>query len=120
YNFRDQPNFANGVASPVPDEPDADTLRRSREYLSLITAPDVQITKSGPATILPGQTVTWTTDVRNVGRGPALAVVLTDTSPGSAPVVSDLGLMVVGRVVTTTSKFTVAADACPPALVGKM
>ena len=117
YNFRDQPNFANGVASPVPDEPDADTLRRSREYLSLITAPDVQITKSGPATILPGQTVTWTTDVRNVGRGPALAVVLTDTSPGSAPVVSDLGLMVVGRVVTTTSKFTVAADACPTDLV---
>lgn len=117
YAFRNLPNFANGVASPVRDEPDPDTIRRAREYLSRVAGPDVKLTKSGPATILPGETVTWTTDLRNVGNGPALDVVLTDTAPGGSVLVYDLGIQVAGSAVTRTTQYSVPADACPMDLV---
>jgi uncharacterized repeat protein (TIGR01451 family) len=66
---------------------------------------------------LPGETVTWTTDLRNVGNGPALDVVLTDTAPGGSVLVYDLGIQVAGSAVTRTTQYSVPADACPMDLV---
>ncbi len=83
-----------------------------------MAGPDIKLTKSGPATILPGQTVTWTTDLRNVGNGPALDVVLTDTAPGPSVLVVDLGIQVVGSIVTRTTQYSVPANTCPMDLVG--
>ncbi len=142
YEFRTLPNFADGVASPVANEADPDTLREARKYLSLIVGPQVNFSKSGPATILPGQTVTWTrrsrslarsrsaatilpgqtvtwtTVIRNVGRGPALDMVLTETPPGGpAEILPSLDIVVVGEEVTQTTQYTVPGDACPVDLV---
>jgi len=119
YAFSDLPNFANGVASPVADEPDPDTLRRARETLTVVAGPNITLTKSGPPTILPGQTVTWTTNLSNPGNGPALEVILTDTAPGGAFFIQDLGTQVAGSAFTRTTQHSVPADACPMDLVSE-
>ena len=118
FDFRHLANFAPGVSSPVADEPDPDSIRAARQYLSLVTAPDLALTISGPATILPGQTVTWTTSLRNVGRGPALQVLLTETPPAGGPLPPlDLDTMVAGEEATKDTQYSVPADACPMDLV---
>ena len=51
---------------------------------------------TGPATVLPGQTITYAINVSNSGRGPALLTALTDTLPNGTGVSFSLGAVVVG------------------------
>ncbi|HYA46911.1 MAG TPA: hypothetical protein VEF92_05110 [Burkholderiales bacterium] len=119
FGFRDHPSFSDGVASPVKNEADPDAIRLAREYLAQVAGPDMKLTKSGPATILPGQTVTWTTELGNPGNGPALLVVLTDTAPGAAPFVQNLGTQAAGAAFTRSAQYRVPAGACPMDLVSE-
>jgi uncharacterized repeat protein (TIGR01451 family) len=102
-----------GGSLPIEDEADPETIRKSREFMGALLAPGVVVDKSGPATARPGELLTYTTQIRNQGRGPALQAVLTDTKPNGAVLVEDLGAVVVGSVVTRTSNFTVPLNACP-------
>jgi uncharacterized repeat protein (TIGR01451 family) len=54
-------------------------------------AADVRITKLGPATILPGDTIVYTTTVFNDGPSTALNVVVTDPTPAGLTFVSNSG-----------------------------
>jgi uncharacterized repeat protein (TIGR01451 family) len=118
FEFLHLANFQPGVSSPGTDEADSDMIRAARQYLSLVTAPDLAFAISGPATILPGQTVTWTTSLRNVGRGPALKVFLTETPPVGGPLAPlDLDTVVAGEEATKDTVYSVPADACPMDLV---
>ncbi len=109
-------------SSPVEDEPDPETIRESREYLGNLLAPGVVVIKTGPATAVPGDLLTYTVEisneVSNEGRGPALQVVLTDNAPDGSSQVSDLGAVVLGELVTRTSNFTVPLNACPGDFTG--
>lgn len=113
YRFVGFANFASGVSSPPIGEADPETIRRAREFLSTSAAPLVEVKKTGPSTILPGQTITWTIEVRNEGRGPALDTGLLDTLPTSSQVAFDLKTLTVGAVVSKTVQYQVPADACP-------
>lgn len=83
---------------PVTDEADPETIRQSREFMATLLAPGVVVEKTGPATALPGELLTYTTDILNQGRGPALNVALTDTGPDGNKQQDDLGAVVVGGV----------------------
>jgi uncharacterized repeat protein (TIGR01451 family) len=102
-----------GGSLPVEDEADPETIRQSREFMSALLAPGVVVDKSGPTTAQPGDVLTYTTQIRNQGYGPALQVVLTDTRPDGGAQVEDLNAVVVGGIVTRTSNFTVPLTACP-------
>ena len=98
---------------PVEDEADAEMIRESREFMAAMAAPGVVVDKTGPSTAKPGDLLTYTTQIRNQGRGPALQAVLTDTRPDGGTQIEDLNAVVVGGLVTRTSNFTVPLDACP-------
>jgi uncharacterized repeat protein (TIGR01451 family) len=76
-------------------------------------APNIVVTKTGPATALPGDTLNYSVEVTNEGSGPALEAVLTDTNPDDTSQDTSLGAIVVGDTKTQNSSFTVPADACP-------
>ncbi len=98
---------------PVENEADPETIQESRDFMGSLLAPGVVIDKTGPATAKPGDLLTYTTQVRNQGNGPALQVMFTDTRPDGVTQGEDLGAVVVGGLVTRTSKFTVPLTACP-------
>jgi uncharacterized repeat protein (TIGR01451 family) len=103
---------------PVEDEADPETIRQSRQFMATMAAPGVVVDKSGPATAKPGDLLTYTTQIRNQGRGPALQAVLTDTRPDGGTQVEALNAVVVGGLVTRTSNFTVPLNACPGSFTG--
>jgi uncharacterized repeat protein (TIGR01451 family) len=103
---------------PVTDEADPETIRQSRVFMGALLTPGVVVEKTGPATALPGELLTYTTDILNQGRGPALNAALTDTGPDGNKQQDDLGAVVVGGVVTRASNFTVPDDACPGDFTG--
>ena len=94
------------------------------------TAADMQITKSGPATALPGAQVVYTITVTNLGPQSASNVVVTDTIPagatfisstpsqgscsGSSTVTCNLGAIASGGTATIT--LTVSAPLTPATL----
>ncbi len=118
YNFRSNPAAFGDVGGGVEDEPDSETLRRARENLSGVVAPVIKIDNQGPATILPGQTVTWTVVAKNTGFGPALDTHFFDTPPGASQQSFDLDTLVVGASgAPRTFEYAVPASACPQDLV---
>ena len=117
YVFRTQANFQNGITSPVPEEATPEDIARSGAELGVLLAPAVQVVKTGPATVLPGQTITYAINVSNSGRGPALLTALTDTLPNGTGVSFSLGAVVVGQLVTNNVNFSVPANACPSDLI---
>jgi uncharacterized repeat protein (TIGR01451 family) len=102
-----------GGSLPVEDEADPETIRESREFMGTLLAPGVVVDKTGPATAKPGDLLTYTTQIRNQGHGPALQAVFTDTRPNGGTQVENLGAVVIGGLVTRTSNFTVPLTACP-------
>src|ERR1043166_1536423 len=78
-----------------------------------LLAPIITVDKTGPATAIPGDVLSYSTEIKNQGHGPALGALLTDTAPDGSSQTSDLGVIKVGDVATRTSSFTVPADACP-------
>jgi uncharacterized repeat protein (TIGR01451 family) len=105
-------------STPVADEADPKAIERSVQFLSDLLAPSIALDKTGPATGVPGDLLAYTVEIKNDGRGPAIAAVLTDTSPDGIAQTSDLGVIVVGNVVTRTSYFAVPANACPGDFTG--
>jgi uncharacterized repeat protein (TIGR01451 family) len=119
YNFRTSSmNFPNGAGVYAEDEADPDTIREAREFMAAMAAPRVVVDKAGPATARPGDVLTYTTQISNQGRGPALEAVLTDTRPDGGTQVEEMGAIVVGGSATRTSNFTVPLNACPGDFTG--
>ena len=103
---------------PVPDEADPQTIQDAQDEMGGLMAPDVIVTKTGPATALPGDQVDYTIEVKNEGFGPALQALMTDTNPDGTTQDIVLGALVVGDVNTQTGSFVVPADACPGDFTG--
>jgi len=47
---------------------------------------DIEVTKTGPATVTPGETTTWTVTVTNHGPDPAVGVLAIDQLPAGATI----------------------------------
>jgi len=58
---------------------------------TFVPNPDVSIVKSGPATVAPGDDLTWTLAVHNDGNVPVSDVTVTDTLPQGTTLVSATG-----------------------------
>lgn len=105
--------FGSSGTLPVGNEADPDTIRDSQRYFSEIAAPGVAIDKTGPATAIPGDVLSYAIKITNNGRGPALSSILTDTAPDGTVQTFDLGVIPIGTEKNHASSFTVPADACP-------
>ncbi|MEZ4586637.1 MAG: DUF11 domain-containing protein [Gemmatimonadales bacterium] len=87
------PSFTNVAAatSPTPD-PDLSnnngSAATSRVTTVITSSADIEVTKSGPATVQSGGTIDYVVLVRNLGPDPASAVVVTDTLPAGATFLS--------------------------------
>ena len=95
-----------------------------------ITETDVSIVKTGPSTVIRGNTVTYTLTVRNHGQIPATNVVVTDTFPsnldfvsanaqggtcsGTSPVTCSLSTLQAGeqRTITIVGRTLVEIHGC--------
>jgi uncharacterized repeat protein (TIGR01451 family) len=107
YDFRNTATFASGVASPVPDEADPQTIQDSQQQLEEVLDADLGVTKTGPAEATPGDTLDYTITVHNAGPGPALGSKVTDTKPDGSVQVIDLGQVDAGQTVTRHTTYTV-------------
>jgi hypothetical protein len=117
YAFQGLANFgSDGSRNPVSDEPDPRTIEVARSRLSALMAPAVTVGVTGPATALPGQTLTYAIRTDNHGFGPALDVGLTATRPNASTASFDLGDLLVGGEATRSVQYGVPADACPQTL----
>jgi uncharacterized repeat protein (TIGR01451 family) len=86
-------NLPNGSMETNTASVTTSTTNTSTETSSSITAKvlaqaDVSVTKAGPPTVTAGDNVTYTITVSNAGPGDALGVMLTDTLPSGATLVS--------------------------------
>jgi uncharacterized repeat protein (TIGR01451 family) len=113
YSLLEVARSGGGAGAPNQDEPDPQTIADARAYLAALLAPAIQVSFSGPPTGQPGETLTYTVEITNPGKGPALQAALTQTLPDGTTQVSEVGAVVVGGVATGTSSFTVPLDACP-------
>ena len=93
----------------------------------VVASADVQVTQTGPASLLAGAALTYTITVKNAGPDPAAAVALSDTLPadmtgasatttaGSCTIASNhlscsLGTLATGAAVTVTVTGTLSAN----------
>src|SRR5262245_27872410 len=86
--------------------------------MGALLTPGGVVDRTGRTTAEPGELLSYTTQIRNQGRGPALQAGFTDTRPNWRIQVEDLGAVVVGSLVTRTSNFTVPLTACPGDFTG--
>ncbi|HEX5474630.1 MAG TPA: hypothetical protein VFX12_08230 [Vicinamibacterales bacterium] len=114
YDFRTIANFATG-GTPTEQEPDANTIERSRAQLSEQTRPALSVDARGPADAKPGDTLSYTVDVGNalaqLSRGPAFDTSLTSTTPDGVPTTSVLGTLRLGEGATRTLSYVVPCSA---------
>jgi uncharacterized repeat protein (TIGR01451 family) len=118
YSLVDLQREGAGGSDPVDDEPDRQMIEESRQYLSSLLQPNVELNHEGPATAVPGEVLTYIVKMMNTGRGPALGAVLTNTAPDGTTQREDVGAIVVGDTQTRTGSFTVPDDACPGDFTG--
>jgi uncharacterized repeat protein (TIGR01451 family) len=89
---------------------------------------DLSITKSGPASINPGQMITYTIAVTNGGPSPATGTVVSDPTPNGMAFLSNtgacttpypcaVGTLTSGQTVTITSTYSVPASYSGGAIV---
>ncbi len=92
------------------DDPTA-TNDSSSVVTSITEQADLEVTKTGPASVNAGDTITYTVEVVNLGLSDAASVVVTDTLPGTGTFVSasDSGVESAG-VVTWPTIGTLAAN----------
>jgi uncharacterized repeat protein (TIGR01451 family) len=112
YEFSTLPNFANGIASPVQDEPTPETIEEAKRLFRGMSKPVLVLDKTAAGTASPGATITFTIRVGNEGSGPALGVLLTDTDPSGVEQKFNLGTIESGTQVEQNVEFTVPPDAC--------
>ena len=91
-----QINDVASVSSATPDPSSANNTASGR--VDFIGSADLVVSKTGPATVVAGQTIQYTLTVRNDGPSTARAVTLTDTMPLGVSFVS-----VVASVGTCTT-----------------
>lgn len=114
YQFQNNPDFANGMSSPDPDEANPEILAAAHAVLQADLATDLSVAVSGPAGAEPGDTVTYTVTVTNHGPGQAENVSVANTAPDGTPSTFGLGTLQVTDVASRTVSYTVpctAADA---------
>jgi hypothetical protein len=117
YRFRSLANWgSDGRADPGRDEPDPTTIEQAQQHLSALMAPDVNVTVSGPATALPGESLSYTIRTANDGSGPAFAVGLAATRPDGSTSSFNLGDLIVGAEASRTIGYSVPGNACPQTL----
>jgi uncharacterized repeat protein (TIGR01451 family) len=91
----------------------------------VVAATDLAIVVTGPASVIPGSTITYTLTVTNAGPSAALDVVVQDPTPPGLTFVSNagdcvtafpcaLGTLLVGESRTITATFGVPADYVAP------
>jgi hypothetical protein len=99
-------------------EADAILLDDTRRDLGSMMAPAIAVVQTGPATGRPGERVTYSVSVTNVGRGPAISPVLKEKDPDGVVTSSDLGVLTVGSELVQVRSFAIPADACPGDFAG--
>ena len=70
------------TATATHSTPDPNTSNNTGSATTAVGTADLQVTKSGPASITPGQQITYTIAVLNNGPAAAAGVVLSDTDAG--------------------------------------
>lgn len=116
YNFRQLGTYADGVTADNIVEADPPTIERARDFIAERLVPILDVEKTAPPTVLPGETILYDIVVGNAGTGPALKLNLLDELPdGSTLEESDSGLAA-GEQFTRQVTFQVAEDACPQTL----
>lgn len=101
------------TADPDPANNNGSALAsRVTTVVSPLPAADVAVTKTGPAAVAAGGTITYAITVQNLGPIVATGVVVTDTLPSTASFVSASGSgTVAGNVVTWPTIPTIGAGA---------
>jgi uncharacterized repeat protein (TIGR01451 family) len=96
YNFRTVFDFTT-AGETTPDEPDSKTLDAVREAEEEQMRPRLAVTKTGPGSARPGDTLSYAVTVTNLladfARGPAINVVLSDTKPDASIETSAIGTL---------------------------
>jgi hypothetical protein len=116
-NFRSLTNFGSNTAiQPIANEPDPRTIENAQAHLGELLAPEINVTVSGPATALPGESLTYTIRTANAGNGPAFGVGLAVIRPDGSTSSFNLGDLIVGADDSRTIGFTVPDNACPQTL----
>jgi uncharacterized repeat protein (TIGR01451 family) len=110
YGFRTQEGYQT-AGTPVADEPDPETIARSRDHLAELVRPALTVTTTGPAHARPGDTITYDTKAVSSGRGPALHAKLVDTKPDTSQVTYDLGTFTAGQSTSHAISVTVPCTA---------
>jgi uncharacterized repeat protein (TIGR01451 family) len=87
---------------------DPQAIAAARAFLSDLAAPTLAVDATGPADALPGDTLSYTVDLSNTGRGPALGTVLVDTLPdGTSGLSSAIGTLPVGGTAQGAAGYAI-------------
>ncbi len=105
FPFQTLAEYVNGVSLPFEEEPTPQLIYEARQELALL-APELAVDKTGP-TWLSATSVRYSVMVANIGSGPALNTVLTDTLPDGSQVVFNLGLIGPDSSLVRTVTFNV-------------
>ncbi len=88
-----------------------------------VLGPDLTIVKNGPATAVPGDLITYTLTVTNIGIATATNTIVVDTLPAaltsSVPTTWSVGSLAPGATWTTSFTATVAANAAGTTVVNQ-
>ncbi len=93
---------ASTAATGDPDPTNNDGSPAAARVTTLVTAADLVTTKTGPAAVNPGASISYTITTRNLGPDAAPTVVIRDTLPATVTFVSATngGVLGAGNVVT--------------------
>jgi uncharacterized repeat protein (TIGR01451 family) len=95
------------AGAPSEQEPDSEIIERSRSALTELTRPILTVRKTGPLSARPGDTLAYTLNVANTGRGPGLNVSLADTLPNLTTQTITVGGVVVGASINRPLSYLV-------------
>lgn len=120
YGFQGLPSFTTGVSSPVENEPDPEIIARSRAELAERMRPIVGVQLSAPATVLPGEALTFAVTFQNPGRGPGLDLQAVQTDPAGISSLFGLSVLQAHQTANASIVYNVPADACPQQLTSNV
>ncbi|MDX1409207.1 MAG: PKD domain-containing protein, partial [Saprospiraceae bacterium] len=113
YQFRTTPNYANGIATPVPDEPDPEIIEEAKKLLEERIEPILTIEKASPATAFVGETIQYAISITNSGSGSAMDVRIVDTLPDGTQVVFEFDEIQAAANEILLVDFMVPLDTVP-------
>jgi uncharacterized repeat protein (TIGR01451 family) len=91
-------------ASVQGNDPGSQSVTSQQVSTTVAPAPEPSITKSGPATVNAGETITWKIDVANMGAGESRGYTVSDTLPSGVAnlATSSSGCSIVGSQLSCT------------------